>query len=609
MTKKKSIKKKAQSNTLVTQFDKERKLIINRAVIIGSLLASLLVPLFGFLDLVFKPDMVWTYSAIRIPTTAVAFTVFLLSRRSAGKKYPYPLAAILSVTVCGCISLMCLLDQGPTDPYYAGINLPLLGVGIMLPLTIGEGLLIFGLVWLTYLIPNMFLVQPGELGLFLNNNFFLVSTMIIAMVGSQYTLRHTRNQWLSHRRLRSAHKKIKNHANELEKKVQERTQRLLQSERLAVVGQLAGGIAHDFNNILTAILGISELLLTSLPEEDTSREDIESISRMGRRAADLVKQLLAFSRRQILVPKILQLNETIDKAKKILSRIIGENIELIVHTNPDLGTIKVDPVQVEQIILNLAVNARDAMPDGGKLIIETNQINLDKAYCKTRQIPLNPGKYAMLSVSDTGSGMKDEVISKIFEPFFTTKEKGRGTGLGLSSVYGIVKQSRGDIVVYSEEEKGTTFKVYLPIVEDEETKSQNADIKPAVLPRGKETILLVEDEDEVRTLTARMLEKQGYNVMQASEGYEAIALSKQYAGFIHLLMTDVIMPNMNGRILAEQLTTQRQDMKVLYLSGYTENMMMHQGILDLASSFLQKPYTLETLSYKIRTLFESNSSA
>ena len=432
----------------------------------------------------------------------------------------------------------------------------------------------------------------------------MITTIIISLVSCRFNFRYRKNQWSAHTRLEKAHKKIQNHANELEEKVKERTQRLLQSERLAVVGQLAGGVAHDFNNILTAILGISELTLCSMDKDDPMREDIETISRVGNRAVNLVKQLLAFSRRQILVPKTINLNDVILDIKKMLHRLIGEDIDLITITPPDLGNIQADPVQIEQIILNLSVNARDAMPDGGKLIIETANVTLDKAYCKLGKVSISPGEYVMLAMSDTGEGMSADVRSKVFEPFFTTKAKGKGTGLGLSTVYGIVKQSNGDILVYSEKGEGTTLKIYLPHVKK---KVEKADKPKTItqLPQGKETILLVEDEDEVRNLTARMLKKQGYTVLEAKEGKSAISISDQFEGTIDLLVTDVIMPLMNGRALAEKLTTLRTNIKVLFISGHIDSMITQHGILDPEVQFLQKPYTVESLSHKIRNVFNN----
>lgn len=602
------IKKKINMLThfsLEDQFEQERKKILNHAVTLGSAMCAIIVPVFGLLDLVAKPHMIKPFMLLRLIVTLMCIGIYYLSKSKIGEKYTYPLSAVVGLSVCGSIAYMCFLDMGPTDPYYAGINLPLLGFGIMLPLTMTEGIILFGLVWMSYLIPNWLILEPYETSTFISNNFFLLSTIIISLVGCQFNLIHQRNQWNVHRKLRAAHKKIKNHANELEQKVQERTQCLLQSERLAVVGQLAGGIAHDFNNHLTAILGISELMKDTFDETDKRRNDVESIYRVGRRAADLVRQLLAFSRRQILMPKILNLNDVLDEVEKMLKRLIGEHIELIVSKAPDLGFVRADPVQIEQIILNLAVNARDAMCDGGRLIIETDNISLDKAYCKHVRVSVPPGDYVMLAITDTGMGMSEDVRLKIFEPFFTTKEQGKGTGLGLSTVYGIVKQSNGDIFVYSEEGKGTTFKVYLPRVKDESPKAEDTHVKTEDLPKGKETILLVEDEEVVRKLTARMLEKQGYTVIQAEEGQKALELTRDHTGRIDLLVTDVVMPNMGGRALAEHLQSQSDDLKVLYISGYTDKTVHLQNIVDSNAEFLQKPYTLETLSYKIRNIFDN----
>jgi signal transduction histidine kinase/CheY-like chemotaxis protein len=595
------------ASPLSSQFEKERKKIIIRAVTLGSLLCTILVPLFFLLDLVSKPHMLWPFAILRLFVTVVCGTVYFASKTSLGKRFPYILSLIVALSVCGSIAMMCRLDQGPEDPYYAGINLPILGFAIMFPLNFRESISMFSLVWLTYFLPNFIILQPYEIDIFVSNNFFMISTIIISVVSCKFNFHHRKNQWNAHRRLQSAHRKIKNHADELEKKVQERTQRLLQSERLAVVGQLAGGIAHDFNNILTAILGISELILSTIPKDDPLklREDIESISRVGQRAVDLVKQLLAFSRRQILVTKTLNLNMVITDIEKMLKRLIGEDIELVVKTEPKLGNVQADPVQIEQIILNLSVNARDAMPKGGKLIIQTANVKLDTAYCKLGKVSLIPGDYVMMAVSDTGTGMSEDVKSKVFEPFFTTKEKGQGTGLGLSTVYGIVKQSHGDILVYSEENKGTTLKVYLPLVKQPTHESRKPVKNGKKLPRGKETILLVEDEDEVRNLTARVLQKQGYNVLKAKEGKSALSLAESYEGSIDLLVTDVIMPYMNGKALAEQLTTKRTDLKVLYISGHIDSMITQHGILEDNVEFLQKPFTADSLSHKIRSVFDN----
>ncbi|MFC1502408.1 response regulator [bacterium] len=600
-----SLLKTKKLNGLNLQFEFERKRIVHRAVELGALLCAIIVPIFCGLDLIFKPHIFWTFASIRIFTTVVVIFIYILSKSPAGAKNPQFLASILATVVCGSVALMCHLDMGPSDPYYAGINLPLLGIGIMVPLTLGEGILVFGLIWLLYFVPSLFQLQPSELKIFINNNFFLLSTIIISLVGSQFQLFNRKRIWQTNRRLQAANRKIKSHAEELEEKVKERTQRLLQSERLAVVGQLAGGVAHDFNNILTAILGMAHLMLQSLPKKNVLREDVISIQRAGNRAVGLVKQLLAFSRRQILSPKFLNINDIIIDVEKMLQRLIGEDIELLVNMEPKLGHALADPVQIEQIILNLAVNSRDAMPNGGQLIIETKNIHLDKSYCNMGKVSLPPGNYIMLAVSDTGQGMGNDIKTKIFEPFFTTKESGCGTGLGLSTVYGIVKQSHGDILVYSEENKGTTFKIYFP---KEKAKNRTTKLKPSKtipLRKGKETILLVEDEEDVRSLTARMLRRQGYKVIQAEEGRSALAKMEKYKGSIDLLVTDVIMPHMNGKDLAERLKQIQKKMKVLFISGHIDSMIAHQGIDQPSTPFLQKPYTFETLHKKISTVFDN----
>ncbi len=387
-----------------------------------------------------------------------------------------------------------------------------------------------------------------------------------------------------------------------EQKAKSLEEQLRQSQRIEAVGQLAGGIAHDFNNLLTVIKGYSELLLIKLKEGDPIKGNIEEIHRASLRAADLTRQLLAFSRRQILEFKVLDLNSILPDLDKMLHRLIGEDIELVFLLSGHLGKIKSDAGQIEQVILNLAVNARDAMPSGGKLTIETANVELDETYARTH-IGVKPGRYVMLSVSDTGVGMTPEVKEHIFEPFFTTKEKGKGTGLGLSTVYGIVKQSEGEIWVYSEPGHGTTFKIYLPRVEEEATALPHGDDK-GPLPRGSETILLVEDEPSVRGLAVQILRENGYRLLEAANGNEALRMAQEYAGEIHLLLTDVVMPQMGGKELANRLKTLRPGMKVLFTSGYTDDAIVHHGVLNSGIDFLQKPFSPETLAQKVREILD-----
>ena len=379
-------------------------------------------------------------------------------------------------------------------------------------------------------------------------------------------------------------------------------EQLHQSQKLAEIGQLAGGIAHDFNNILMVIKGYSDFALQKLAAEDPIREDIDEIKSAGRRASALTRQLLAFSRKQILQPQTLNLNDLILNIDKMLRRMIGENIELITLPHPDLWYVKVDPGQIEQIIVNLSVNARDVMPDGGVLTIETANVHLDPTYAREHS-DTQPGSYVMLAISDTGCGMDEETQQQIFEPFFTTKEKGKGTGLGLSTVYGIVKQSNGNIWVYSEPEKGTTFKIYFPRTsEPVETEKQEKTSLSSL--SGSETILIVEDDKNVRSIIIRTLQMYGYTVLEASHGQEALQISKEYGQEIHLLLTDVIMPGMSGRTVAERMAPLFPSIKVLFMSGYTDNAIVHHGILDKGVELIQKPFVPAALAKRVRELLD-----
>lgn len=379
-------------------------------------------------------------------------------------------------------------------------------------------------------------------------------------------------------------------------------QQLRQSQKLEAVGILSGGIAHDFNNLLTTIIGNAELALTDIPKDDPVREEIKEIKLAGERAASLTRQLLAFSRKQVLQPTVIDLNETALDMEKMLCRMIGENIELRTILAPDLGQVEVDAGQIEQVIMNLVINARDAMPDGGKITIETKNVNIDDEYAHSH-VAVTPGLYVMLGVSDTGAGMPDEIKAHIFEPFFTTKVKGKGTGLGLSTVYGIIKQSNGNIWVYSEPGKGTTFKIYLPRIEkpssDTELKAERTDILT-----GTETIMVVEDDEMVRNFIVKALEYYGYKVLTAANGEEAIQISGDYHGHIHLTLTDVIMPGISSKDMEERLKSSRPEMKVLYMSGYTDNTIVHHGVLDSGKAFIGKPFSPESLGRKVRQVLD-----
>jgi two-component system cell cycle sensor histidine kinase/response regulator CckA len=373
------------------------------------------------------------------------------------------------------------------------------------------------------------------------------------------------------------------------------------AQKMDAVGRLAGSVAHDFNNVLSVILSLTSLLMDDLKPIDPLRADIESIRRAGEKGADLTKQLLAFSRQQVLAPRTVNMNEIVMESEKMLRRLLGEDIELVAHYQRALANIRVDPGQIDQVILNLAVNARDAMPDGGKLTIETETVVLDDLYT-TEHFGATPGPHVMLAVSDTGIGMDRATQSRIFEPFFTTKEVGRGTGLGLSTVFGIVRQCRGNIWVYSEPGGGTTFKVYFPVSEVVDEAAPEI-VQPATL-KGTETILLVEDQDDVRQVAEQVLRRYGYHVLVARNAGEAWLTAERHPRSIQLLLTDVVMPQMSGRELAVRLTKARPELKVLYMSGYTENSVVHHGILDSGIAYLQKPLVPDALARRVREVLD-----
>ena len=382
-------------------------------------------------------------------------------------------------------------------------------------------------------------------------------------------------------------------------------QQLRQSQKMEAIGQLAGGVAHDFNNLLTAILGYSDLLATEVGQKSPLLDSIDEIRKAGQRAAALTGQLLAFSRRQILEPKVLDLNALVANLEKMLRRLIGEDVRLITVLDRVIGRVRADAGQIEQVILNLAVNARDAMPKGGLLTIATQDVDLDEAYARNH-VTVRPGSYVMLAVTDTGEGMSTETKSHLFEPFFTTKGQGKGTGLGLPTVYGIVEQSGGYVWVSSEVGRGTAFKVYLPRVAAElEVRKIGIAKAPA---GGAETILLVEDEQSVRALIRKLLVRNGYTVLDAGGGQEALETALRHTGPIDLLLTDVVMPEMGGSELAGRIRSLRSEIKVLFISGYTDDVIVRQGLVAEALSFLQKPFTPNALALKVRQVLDAPES-
>ena len=379
---------------------------------------------------------------------------------------------------------------------------------------------------------------------------------------------------------------------------------LAQAQKMEAIGRLAGGVAHDFNNLLTVILSYSDLLLEDLPAGSADRDDVTQIRKAAQGASELTRQLLAFSRQQVLQPKVVDLNTAVSGIERLLARVLREDIKLRCALAPDAGTIRVDPGQLEQVLMNLAVNARDAMPQGGLLTIETANVDLDAEYLQAHAMA-KPGRYVMLAVTDTGVGMDAATQARIFEPFFTTKEVGKGTGLGLATVQGIVQQSGGFIWVYSEPDHGTVFKIYLPLVDEPVSQTERATAEDT---RGTETVLVAEDVTAVRAVTREMLRRYGYNVLEAADGATALEVAANFKEPIHLLLTDVVMPDLNGRDLAARLQAARADLKVLFMSGYTDDAVVRHGILQQGIAYLQKPFTPESLARKVRTVLDAEGA-
>jgi two-component system cell cycle sensor histidine kinase/response regulator CckA len=379
-------------------------------------------------------------------------------------------------------------------------------------------------------------------------------------------------------------------------------EQLRQSQKMEAVGVLAGGVAHDFNNVLSVILGYGDMLLADLKPTDPIRADIEEIEKAANRAAALTRQLLVFSRQQVLEPKVLVLNDVLVGMDRMFQRILGADVDLVTLPAPSLGRVRVDPNSIEQVIMNLVVNAREAMPQGGKLTMETANVELDEEYAR-HHLDVRPGPYVMLVVTDNGEGMDRATQARIFDPFFTTRSKGKGTGFGLSTVFGIVRQSGGHLWLHSEPGHGTTFKVFLPRVDD--PADSVAPAEEPVLRGGNETILLVEDDDQVRAVTRGILRRAGYAVLEGRNAGDALLQSEMHHGTIHLMLSDVVMPQMSGPELAKRLASVRPDMKLLCMSGYTDDSIVRHGILEAKVSYLQKPITVDALTRKVRETLDA----
>ncbi|MBZ0258086.1 response regulator, partial [bacterium] len=546
--------------------------------------------------------------------------------------------AILGYYIVGFSIIRMICDVGGyATPYYAGLNLVFVAFGVLYPLRVRTIMLhcvglyliyILGVMMLDPTAPYKFdptLAPPNDPAitmyrLFLSNNSFVLSSLFIIIIASavgsnlrfrEYKLRmeledakrelQRSNEMLEITLARKHRDLIENLqekklVEEMKNKLEEQ---LIQSQKLEAIGRLAGGVAHDFNNILTVIKVNSDLLLMRMEEQNAYRKKVSEIRHASERAAALIRQLLAFSRKQMLQPRNLDLNEIIFGMGEMLNRLIGEDIDLGMNLADDLGKVKADPSQIEQVVMNLVVNSRDAMPKGGYITIQTKNVYFDRKQAVSREGSLREGDYVLMSVSDTGEGMDKEIQSHIFEPFYTTKDVGKGTGLGLSTVYGIIRQSDGAVTVYSEIGQGTSFKVYLPCYQNGNGHTPQQLIENNI-QQGEETVLLVEDDESVRKIACEILSENGYKILEALSTDDALDICKTYSGKIDLLLTDVIMPLMSGAELSKQIVGMRPNIHVLYMSGYADDAISRHGVIEKGVLLLDKPFTAYSLTQKVR---------
>ena len=600
------------------KLDDNFRLWLERATLWGCFLFLSL----ALLDYLVTPENFSRFLRYRAAVSLLLIGGYFPTKRIP-RQYLSSLAFVMVFACAASIELMILNFGVHESPYYVGMIL--LGISVVgfVPARFLFHVVIASMIYAVYLIPILLTESIAGHRDFLISNTFMVlifSTMLlmrylsgkalVAELGLQYDLEQYRERLEMVVEERTA--ELRHVVKDLKKEIIERQRaeaerqllqaQLLQAQKMESIGRLAGGVAHDFNNILTAILSYAELSLMKLPEHDPLRGHLISIQEASEKAATLTHQLLAFSRRQVLEMKVVDLNDVIRGLAKMLTRMIGEDMPLEVRTGATASFVRADEGQIEQVLMNLAVNARDAMPSGGRLVIETADTNPDDAVLKSQGVA-DPGQYAMLTVIDSGAGMSNEVRERIFEPFFTTKELGRGTGLGLATVYGIVKQHGGHIIVDSEPGKGTIFRILLPLTAG--PGLQQAAEPSGPLPEGTETLLVVEDDELVRDLIDEVLSPLGYRVLSTASGDEALKTSDSFPRHVDLLLTDVVMPGMNGRQLAEVMRTRRPGIKVLFMSGYTQDALSTQGILEPGVALIHKPLRPRMLARQIRQVLDS----
>jgi len=588
--------------------NKQRKFIMHRNICMQKAVNQLCVTVCAFLFVTFLYDFIVNKNnLINYPFILPGLICFILLvyiiNLFAAKKKSYLLCLLVTTSVSAGISLMYNFNPFAVISSLSTLILLILFLGILLPLNIKESIFLFSLVWVSYLIPVFLYINNYEEAAVGRNSIFIITSIILAVIWSKNNFKQRKRIWILNQYCTSMKQKIKSGDNG--KDTKKHKEQISKTERAAFINQVISSFVHDLNNFLTIILGKSYLIHDSLPEEDENQEHIEAISKTCQKASSLIRKLLTVSNGRSSHPCKKNLNEIINEVKDMVNYTISNNIDLIIKEAPELHLVKVDPLHIEQILLNLCINARDAMPGGGSLILETSNVNLDEMYCTSRNLSLTPGKYVMVAISDTGTGINKNIKSQIFKPFFTTKDKDSGTGLGLSSVYKIIKENKGDILMYTEEGKGTVFKLFFPAYNSVPVRSYNTSrltktkTVSDTLP-NQETILVVDDNVSILHMTSCMLRSHGFKVLEAKNSGQALSLVDKFNTKIDLILSDVVLPEESGKTLYEKIRKRYPGIGILYTSGFTSYLLRHYALLDNDNDLIQKPFTTLELINKVK---------
>lgn len=569
------------------------------------LIVSVFISLSLLLDFFLNDDNIKNFIFIFPSLVIFMVSIYIINKIRYFKIYPFFFSFLVTVIVTAGISFISYFNPYAIIASQSTIMLFVLYLGIVLPLNLTERLILFPSIWIFYFLPIFLLTDNYEILIGGKSHFFLLAAITIAFLWSKNNFKKIKKIWGLHQYCISMKQQLESKPNNLTTQSLPKKNQMAETERVAFISQVIGSLVHDLNNFLTIILGKSDLIYEALPEEDKNRHHLETVTKTCRKASALIKKLLTVSNNQVSFPCKQNLNDVINEVKDMVTHSISRNIDLIIKEAPQLHLVEVDSLQIEQILLNLCINAKDAMPKGGKLILETSNVTLEETYCTSRNLSLKPGEYVMATISDTGTGISKKIRSQIFKPFFTTKDKDSGTGLGLSSVHRIIKESKGDIIVYTEEGKGTVFKLFFPAYQPASVKKYNtrkvsSSAKTPEIQENKETILVVDDNESILHMTSCMLENHGYTVLEANNCEQALSLTRKLNNKIDLMLTDVVLPGMSGKILYEKVREKCPDIGILYTSGFTSYLLRHYDLLDNTKDLIQKPFTTLQLINKVK---------